>query len=451
MTKLYQYQEEGVQELIKHNGRALLADDMGLGKTIQALEYLRRTPEALPAVVVCPASLKWVWEHQAKLHIKMPSEVIEGTKPKKGRLLTKHNLIIINYDILGAWLEHLKEIKPKTLIIDECHYIKSRSAKRTKNIKQISKNVEHLISISGTPLVNRPAELYTTLNILWPKVFHSFWSFAFKFCKPSRRPWGWEFKGADNLDELHTTLKELGMIRRLKQDVLQDLPDKTREIIQLPLSKKSEYTEAVNDFIGWLQKQSAEKAFKAKKAEKLVKMGYLKRLASQLKMKSVIEWVDNFLESSDEKLVLFCTHKAIIKKLHEKYQNISVVVDGGTSNKKRKWAVDLFQNKKKVRLFIGNIRAAGVGITLTAASKEAFVELDFVPGNVTQCEDRVHRIGQKGAVTIYYLIAKDTIEEYLCEIIQNKQKVVSNVLDGTEKTNKWDIYSQLENKLLGKG
>lgn len=148
MTKLYRYQEEGVQELIKHNGRALLADDMGLGKTIQALEYLRQTPEALPAVVVCPASLKWVWEHQAKLHIKMPSEVIEGTKPKKGRLLTKHNLIIINYDILGAWLEHLKDIKPKTLIIDECHYIKSRSAKRTKNIKQISKNVEHLISIS---------------------------------------------------------------------------------------------------------------------------------------------------------------------------------------------------------------------------------------------------------------------------------------------------------------
>ena len=164
-------------------------------------------------------------------------------------------------------------------------------------------------------------------------------------------------------------------------------------------------------------------------------------------MKYVIKWIDDFLEINDGKIVLYCCHKKIINRLHKKYRHISVMVDGSTPTHKRKMAVDSFQKNKKIRIFIRNIRASGEGITLTAASTMAFVELDWTPGKHTQAEDRIHRIGQKNASDIYYLIAKGTIEEYLCELIQKKQKIISEVLDGTSNDNTLDIYDELEKKL----
>ena len=238
------------------------------------------------------------------------------------------------------------------------------------------------------------------------------------------------------------------MIRRLKKDVLNDLPNKTRDVVPLDIEKPAEYRKANKDFINWLKEKSVSKALKAAKAEKMVQMGYLKRLAAQLKMKQAIAWVDNFLESSDNKLVIFATHKSVIKKIHERYKDISVVVDGSVSGKKRKWAVNLFQENKKIRLFIGNIKAAGTGLTLTAASDLAFLELDWVPGTHTQAEDRIHRIGQTEHSNIYYLIAKGTIEEKLCGVIQEKQKVISNVLDGKAKFNQLDVFDLLSKELL---
>lgn len=448
LTQLYPYQEEGVSTIEKHNGRVLLADEMGLGKSIQALSYLHRHPSSLPAVVVCPATLKWVWEHEARHHLGMLSEVVEGQNPQKSNLLKKHGLIIINYEILDYWVDYLKSLKIQTVIIDECHFVKSRTAKRTKAVFRLSKSAKHIIAISGTPLTNRPAELFTTLKLLWPKDFPSFWSFAFEYCQPSRRPWGWDFRGAANLDQLHGQLKEKGMIRRLKADVLKDLPEKTREVIKVPIVKRSQYNKALTDFLAWLNSESPEKAARAARAEKLVKIGYLKRLAARYKMKAAIQWIDNFLESSDEKLVVYGIHKKIIQYLHNKYKDISVVVDGSVKGKDRKLAVMSFQQNPKVRLFIGNIKAAGTGLTLTASSSLAFVELSFVPAEMTQAEDRIHRIGQKAAANIYYLVARDTIEERLCSVIQEKQKVLSAILDGDETVNEIDVYDQLERELL---
>ena len=448
MTKLYKFQKEGVKLLRKFDGRVLLADEMGLGKTIQTLKYLKKNPSALPAVVVCPASLKWVWEYEARRHCGFICAILEGTKPPKKNLVDSHSITIINYEILTHWLPHLEQLNFQTVIIDECHYQKSRTAKRTKAVHKLSKGKPHVIALSGTPLTNRPAELYTTLHLLWPKEYPSFWAFAFRYCKPSRRSWGWEFNGACNLDELHTNLKKLGMVRRLKKDVLNDLPNKTRDVVPLDIEKPAEYRKANKDFINWLKEKSVSKALKAAKAEKMVQMGYLKRLAAQLKMKQAIAWVDNFLESSDNKLVIFATHKSVIKKIHERYKDISVVVDGSVSGKKRKWAVNLFQENKKIRLFIGNLKAAGTGLTLTAASDLAFLELDWVPGNHTQAEDRIHRIGQTEHSNIYYLIAKGTIEEKLCGVIQEKQKVISNVLDEKAKFNQLDVFDLLSKELL---
>lgn len=450
MTQLYDYQREGVQKIEFFKGRVLLADEMGLGKTLEALSWIRHHPKKKPIIVVCPASLKWMWLHQIHQHTSIRGEVLNGTKLSKNRLSKEYSILIINYEILQYWLDYLLELQPQILIIDECHYIKSRSAKRTKAVRILSKKIPHIIAISGTPLTNRPSELWTTLNIIQPKQFPSFFSYAFRYCKPSRRPWGWDFSRASNLDELHSILTETMMIRRLKKDVLKELPDKSRYVVPFEIDRRKEYDEAVSDFITWLTKKSAIRAKRARKAEQLVKLGYLKRLSAELKMKFVTEWIGNYLEENEGKLVLYGIHKSIIQFLYNRYKKISVVIDGSVKNKKRMQAVNSFQKDKRIRLFIGNIQAAGVGITLTAADTLAFVELDWVPSNHIQAEDRIHRIGQKNAASIYYLVAKDTIEESLCLLIQKKQKILDSVLDGDIISRDFNIYDKLEQILKRK-
>lgn len=444
------YQEVCIRKIDHFRGRALIADEMGLGKTVEALLWIKKYPEKRPVIIVCPATLKWMWESFVHDILKKRCDVLCGETPPKKGLIGKHSIIIINYDILQYWLPYLKKLKAKILVLDECHYLKTRTSIRTESAGELAKGIRYILALSGTPLTNRPAELWPTLHILRPKQFRSFTLFSHRYCQPKMRPWGWEHKGATNIKELHRRLKSLVMIRRLKKDVLQELPDKSRYVIPLEIKDRKEYNEAVNNFIRWLTKKSISKAKRANKAKRLVQIGYLKRLAAQLKMEGVLSWIDDFLEESNGKLVLFAVHKDIIKILHDKYKRKCVVVDGNVTGLKRKRAVRDFQTNKGIRLFIGNIQAAGVGITLTAASTLAFVEMDFVPGNHTQAEDRIHRIGQKNAADIYYLIAKGTIEENLCELIQKKQKILAATLDGTAKTNQLNIFDALE-KSLRKG
>jgi len=448
MTKLYKYQEKAVRKIQHFKGRALVADEMGLGKTLEALQWLYNNPDKRPAVIVCPASLKWVWEAEASLHLGMRSEVLNGQRPPKEGFIGQHDLIIINYEILQYWLKYIQALNPQVLILDECQYIKNLRAKRTRAVQNLNKNIPHVIGISGTPLTNRPCELWPILHLVRPDIFNSVWTYRWRYCNPVRKPWGWEYKGANNLSELHRKLNSLMMIRRLKRDVLSELPDKTRQIIPMDIKDRSEYQEALNNFVTWITKKSTIKAERAQRAERLVQMGYLKRLSAELKMKAVLQWIDDFFESSDGKLVLYCVHKNIIKQIHDKYKRISVVVDGSITGKKRKIAVRTFQGNKSIRLFIGNIKAAGVGITLTVANTLAFVEMDWTPGDHVQAEDRIHRIGQKKAAMIYYLIAKGTIEEDLCELIQKKQTVLSATLDGKKKINRLDIFDELQKALL---
>ncbi len=452
--KKLKYQLKAVRWMEHFKGRVLLADEMGLGKTVEALLWAKAHPKRRPIVIVCPASLKWMWEAFVHDILKVRCDVLQGMKRKLGRPLQESlhssSCIIVNYDILSTWVPYLKRLNPKILYIDECHYQKNRRAKRTKALQRLAKHIPYIVAISGTPLTNRPAELWTTLHLLRPEEFKSFKVFAWSYCRPKYTPWGWQYKGAHNLRELHRKLKSMMMIRRLKKDVLKELPDKTRTVVPLDIRHRDEYDEAVNNFISWLYKKSASKARRAARAKQLVKMGYLKRLAAKLKMKAVYNWIDSFLEENNGKLVLFCTHTKILNRLHKRYKGQCVAVDGKVKGAKRTAAVATFQTQKRVRIFIGNIRVAGVGITLTAASDLAFVELDWTPGNHTQAEDRIHRIGQKNAANIYYLIAKGTIEESLCELIQKKQKILAATLDGKAKVNQLDIFDELE-KALRKG
>jgi SWI/SNF-related matrix-associated actin-dependent regulator 1 of chromatin subfamily A len=441
MTKLFPYQKKDVKRMLKLKGRILLASEMGLGKTLIALTYLRIRPQTLPALVVCPASAKWVWKNEIRKHTKLTCNVLNGKKPQPIHKL--RDVTIINYDVLSSWMDILRRNDYQTLILDEVQFCKSHKAKRTKASISLGKKTSRIIAISGTPLTNRPKELYNILHLLLPHLFPSFVSYAFRYCGRRMTPWGWDDTGASHLDELHEILKDTCMIRRTKRQVLKELPEKMRVVLPLPIERPKEYATAEADFLNWLAKKDLGKAKRAEKAEQLVKLGYLKHLAAELKMRVVLEWIDCFLEETDAKLVVFAYHKSIIHKLQTKYENQCVVIDGSTPQKQREENVHRFQHDKKIRLFIGQIIAAGTAITLTAASHAAFVELDWVPGNHIQAEDRLHRIGQKNHVQIYYLIAKGTIEEDLCKIIQKKARIITKILDGETKQGRFDVFDRL--------
>jgi len=444
MTNPYPFQLEDLNRIDEvYNGRALVAWEMGLGKTFLALSFAKRR-KLKPIIVVCPASIKYNWEREAALHVNLRAEVLEGTKvPQAKWSLNKPELIILNYDILHKWLPVIKKLKPQLVILDEVHYTKSRSTRRTKACRMLCKGVEHVLALSGTPLINRPIELWPILNMLWPKEFTSYKAFGFRYCKPEFTPWGWKFNGATKVKELNRILKRSCMVRRLKKEVLQDLPNKIRAVVPMKLSKPHEYKKALVDFVDWLRTAHPSKARAALKAEELAKAGYLKRLVAELKLPSVIEWVENFLAESTGKLILFGIHKKIIGELYGHFKPLSVVVDGSVNNKRRQNAIDKFQHDPNCRLFIGNIQAAGVGWNGTAATAVAFCELGWTPGEHIQAEDRAHRIGQKDHVTCYYLVGRDTIEDKTCKLLHKKQKVLTGVLDGKQPKHSGNVFDEL--------
>jgi SWI/SNF-related matrix-associated actin-dependent regulator of chromatin subfamily A-like protein 1 len=425
--KLFPYQSLGVDFIESRKGRAIIADEMGLGKTIQALAWLQLHPENVPVVVVVPASLKLNWKKEAKEWLYSPNiEVLNGTKVYP----TTGNILIINYDILWEWCDELKRRQPKVLIMDEIHYIKNNSTKRTKATKKLAKGIPAVIGLSGTLILNRPVEAFNAINLINPSIFSNYWSFTQRYCGAKYNGYGWDFNGASRTQELHQILTETVMIRRLKQDVLKDLPEKIYSFVPLELSNITEYRQAQNNTIEFIRQQKgAEAAARAKNAEVLARIEILKQLAVKGALKQAIEWIRDFLEEG-EKLVVFATHHFVIEALNKEFGNESVYIDGSVNMTTRQKAVELFQTEPKVKLFIGNIQAAGVGITLTAASNVVFLELPWTPGVLRQAIDRLHRIGQKYTVNVRYLFAVGTIMEYIAGLIDSKQKTLDAVLDG---------------------
>lgn len=444
MTKLRPFQIQGARQIHRYGGRALLADDQGLGKTIQSLYYLIKTPKRRPVVIITPASMKYTWQAEASLHFGMRTEVLEGKRRSRDRSLPG-DIVILNYDILHSWLPLLQDASPKCVILDEVHFIKNLSAQRTKCVLQLASDVPSVIGLSGTPMTNRPWELWPVMAAIRPDIFPDRQKYAWRYCKPRYTPWGWKFDGATNLKELHKILKSTCMIRRLKRDVLPELPDKTRQPIFLRLDSGSmkEYRKAEVDFIEWLKAISPSKAKKAKRSQALTKVGYLLRLVSKLKAEWVEQWIAEFFASHpQEKLVAFTMHRATIDRLSRKFPG-SVVVDGRVTGRLRTESVRKFQSNPRARLFLGNWKAAGVGITLTASRHCVALDLPWTPGDLVQGEDRIHRLGQKKNVIIYYLAALGTIEEKLIRILQRKAVVIDAVLDGKRSSDELDIFESL--------
>jgi len=445
--QLFPFQKVGVAFIEKRNGRALIADEMGLGKTIQASAWLQLHPEKRPAIILCPASLKlnWAKELRETLSTKDNVQILQGTKPYP----ITGSIIIINYDILNSWVETLQAINPQVLIMDEAHYTKNSSAIRTKATKKLAKGIPHIIALTGTPIVNRPVEGFNIFQILDRNLFPNFWTYVHRYCGARHNGWGWDFSGATNKEELNQILTSTIMIRRRKADVLKDLPEKLYSFVPMELANETEYRAAEEEFIQYIRfTKGKEAAEKAKKAEHLVKIEHLKQLAVKGKLKQAINWVRDFIEDGS-KLVIFAVHKEVIDQLMNEFKDVAVKIDGSTPAPERHKAVEAFQSDPNIKLFIGNIQAAGVGLTLTASSAVAFLELPWTPGELQQAEDRCHRIGQKNAVNIYYLLAENSVEYKLAKLLDRKKEVLSAVIDGKPVEEKSLITELIESYLEG--
>ena len=479
-NELYQFQKQGICFLNETNGRALIGDEMGLGKTVQAIGYLNMNPDACPAVVVCPASLKGNWEREIKkwtgdkFHIHVISGLPNKTNVVSNAIATdRPSITIINYDILANRTKIKKDDKPefyggkkkrvevpgtgwidlflagaynpKTLILDEIHYVKDNNAARTKAIKKLAKSCEHVIGLSGTPIINRPIEFYNAIQMINPHVFPGWRYYATKFCAGYEGQWGWDVSGSSNTELLHKIMTSTIMLRRKKADVLSDLPAKQRSVVPLEIDNRSDYTAAESDIIGWIAKNFGDRAAeKASYAEALVEFEKLKQLAVHGKMKAVIEWISDFL-LSDEKLIVFADHKFVVDTLMDAFSSIAVKIDGSTPVKNRMAVVDAFQNDPTVRLFVGT-KAAKEGLTLTAASNVAFAELYWETGSHDQAEDRCYgRLSDCHGANAWYLIAQDTVEEKIAELLDHKRKVLSSVLDGETVEDESLLLNLLEN------
>ena len=316
------------------------------------------------------------------------------------------------------------------VLVHNCHKLKNSSTIRTKAAKKLAKNVPHIIALSGTPILNRPIEIYNTLYIIDNTLFPSYRYFAQQYCNYHFNGFGWNANGSSNTEELHQKLISTVMIRRLKKDVLPELPDKIFSFVPIELNNIDEYEDAEKDFISFVREQKGlEAAKRASNAIQFSKIEGLKQLAIKGKLDECITWIEDFLDTED-KLVVFAWHTKTIDILYEKFGKIAVKFDGKMNAIQIEQAKISFQTDLKIRLFIGQIATAGEGITLTAASNLAFVELPWTPGGLDQCIDRLHRIGQKDSVNVYYLLAKGTIEEKIAHLIDTKRQTFDSVLDG---------------------
>lgn len=443
------FQKAGLEFVEATGGNCFIADQQGLGKTVEALSYLALHPEMRPVVVVGPAVVKLNWEREAEAWLETGDkiEIISGGKvhPITGDI----GIIIINYDVLKKWLPELMRCAPQVMILDESHSVKNKKAARSKAAKELAASVPHKILLTGTPVLNRPAELWNQLQIIDPITYPDkrFFKWHLKYAAAhkiwiGRDKTAWDFSGASNLEELAASLTTI-MIRRTKDQVLPELPAKRRSTILIPIDNRKEYDRADNEFLEWMAEQKGtEAANQVRHVEQLAKIEYLRQIAVRGKMKQAIAWIENFLESG-EKLIVFATHRVTIDALMQEFSKIAVRIDGRTCMEERQLAVDRFQTDDEIVLFIGNIRAAGVGITLTAASNVAFLELAWNPALLEQAEDRCHRIGQENAVNVYYLMAENTIDASIAAMLESKRAVIDQITED-EETLSFELFDTMK-------
>lgn len=412
--------------LENNNGRGIIADDMGLGKTLQSVFWILRNPESKPVIIACPSSIKYQWQEELEKE-DIKSDVLEGETPYE----PEHSVWIFNYRILQHWKEKLIELKPETIIMDECHYTRSRDSKRTKACRFISRYCDNVIGLSGTPIVNKPVEYFPILNMVAPDEFESYMRYAMNYCdlKANEYGGGFDDSGADNLDELFERTKPY-RIRRLKENVWDELPEKTYTTIPVKIDNREEYNKTINETLGWMGEHSEKEI----RQNALVLAGKLTRKAGEGKVSTAVEWISDWLENNDDKLVVYAVHRKVVDGLYKEFKDEAVYIDGRVKvGKEREKAKKEFINDDSCRVCIATIETSGTGMDglQKVADTAAFVEFEWTPKVHDQAEDRLIRFGQDSSrCFFYYFVGVNTRDERNIEILKRKEDIVSDVVDG---------------------
>ncbi|XP_037705236.1 SWI/SNF-related matrix-associated actin-dependent regulator of chromatin subfamily A-like protein 1 isoform X2 [Choloepus didactylus] len=430
VSSLMPFQRAGVNFAIAKRGRLLLADDMGLGKTIQAICIAAFYRKEWPLLVVVPSSVRFTWE-QAFLRW-LPSltpDCINVVATGKDRL-TAGLVNIVSFDLLSKLEKQLKT-PVKVIIIDESHFLKNIKTARCRAAMPLLKVAKRVILLSGTPAMSRPAELYNQIIAVKPTFFPQFHAFGLRYCDAKRHPWGWDYSGSSNLRELKLLLEEAVMLRRLKSDVLSQLPAKQRKMVVVAPGRIGARARAALDAVA--KEMTSKDKTKLQQKEALIL--FFNRTA-EAKIPSVIEYILDLLESGREKFLVFAHHKVVLDAITnelERKQVQHIRIDGSTSSAEREGLCQKFQLSERHAVAVLSITAANMGLTFSSADLVVFAELFWNPGVLIQAEDRVHRIGQTGSVGIHYLVARGTADDYLWPLIQEKIKVLGEA--GLSETN----------------
>jgi SWI/SNF-related matrix-associated actin-dependent regulator of chromatin subfamily A-like protein 1 len=460
--KLFPYQLEGVVQLVERK-RLLLADEMGLGKSVQCIEAINTiNNKDIRVLIVCPKSVVNVWEYEIQRWLTLPL-VLHVASPKSFQISTHGSITLINYDICAKFQDQLRNERYDVLICDEAHYLKTWSTKRTIAILGGENNTgissEYLWLLTGTPVMNRPVELYPLLRAINPNEFPSFDDYASRYCnpKPIRHSTGssyirtWmDYSGAKNLVELSQRLAPI-MLRRLKSEILNQLPPKYRSCVCLLPEQSNAAQQERERLLAILEQKSGATleldSFGAKAADLITYLGKTINIDTSdpesrniilgsiatIRKETALAKLDpavNILQDmiKEHKVVVFAHHRELILELMKQFGEQAVCIMGGMNSEARATAVQSFQNDDSVRIFIGSVRAAGVGLTLTAASHVVFLELDWSPSVMTQAEDRCHRVGQTNSVNVQYFVFKDTIDEWIAKSLMYKQSKIEQIL-----------------------
>lgn len=440
--ELRPYQKAGVAYALATR-RCMNADVMGLGKTIQALATIQAAG-TFPAVIVPPAIVKFNWEREARKWLPGKRiEVLSGTRTPDSLPMILPDLWVVNYDVLHAWEPWLSACRPKALIADESHYAKNPSARRTVALQNLANQIPDdgiVLLLTGTPVLNRPQELISQLEVIdriddlgGRKYFESRYV---------------DHNGKSRYEiELHRRLRATCYVRREKSEVLKDLPEKERATVLLDVKLGKPYAEVKAQVVEWLRENQGNP--KTTDATRRAKLDLINEEISKAKLPIAIDWIRDFLDTGS-KLVVFAYNIAQQHALVEAFPECAHVL-GADSHEDRQAAVDAFQSDDGPQLIICSLKAAGVGITLTAASDVVFVQMGWTPADQDQAEDRVHRIGQHDGVTAWYLLARDTEDVDIAELIDAKRQVTTAIIEGREATEDESIVSQLTKKLLAEG
>ena len=438
-----EHQKEAIEKLVGTR-RFILADDMGLGKTTSTIIAALETG-VKKILIICPASLKINWMREIENYTDRSIFIAENKK-----FSLEHDFVIVNYDILKNFHELkgktdslITQLNPELIIIDEAHYIQNGQAQRTKLVNHFVLKTKYLWLLTGTPMTSRPMNYFNLLNLIESPVAQNWMAYAIRYCQGYQFNAGkrkvWNVSGASNLEELRDRTSRQ-VLRRLKTDVL-DLPDKIITPVYLKLKSK-EYDAMMGEYYNWYENKKEESSSLTIQFSKLMKV---RQIIAEEKINTTIELAQNIIDQ-DKKVIIFTNFTDTLQKIYQHFGKDAVYLDGSCSKPHRQHAVDQFQENDKIKVFVGNLKAAGVGITLTSGEACIMNDLSFVPSDHQQAEDRAYRFGQKNSVSIYYPIFENSIEGAIYDILSNKKNIIDTVMG--DNIDRGDIVQEIMNRIL---